>query len=77
MDGQVLGPWGGQGGIPFFDGIVTSLKRIRVNYGPEAIWSIVADYEVSGTKFTCHHGDDKDVGEIAEVSSTQKILATS
>jgi hypothetical protein len=67
----VLGPWGGQGGNHFFDGLVTSLRRIRLTYGPDAIRSIVADYEVSGTKFTCHHGNRRGIGEIIEVSSTQ------
>lgn len=70
MDGQVLGPWGGQGGSHFFDGIVTSLKRIRLAYGQAIIWSFVADYEVGGTKFTCRHGNFSENGEIAEVTTT-------
>lgn len=50
------GPWGGQGGMPWDDGVYKGVKKILLTRG-EAIWSIQIEYDRNGhSMWSAQHG---------------------
>ncbi|KAH7524141.1 hypothetical protein FEM48_Zijuj06G0087700 [Ziziphus jujuba var. spinosa] len=51
------GPWGGDGGRPWDDGVFTGIKQIYLTRGPEAIHSIQIEYDRNGQSvWSVKHG---------------------
>lgn len=51
------GPWGGDGGRPWDDGVFSGIKQIYLTRGPEAIHSIQIEYDRNGQSvWSTKHG---------------------
>jgi hypothetical protein len=53
---QIQGPWGGRvwgchGGLPFFDGLATGIKRLKIKSQSTALWSLSVEYDACGQSF--------------------------
>lgn len=54
----VVGPWGGQGGIPWDDGVYTAIRQVVVVHGA-AIDSVRFEYDRKGSSvWSEKHGGD-------------------
>ncbi|KAH8963281.1 hypothetical protein BDL97_05G145800, partial [Sphagnum fallax] len=63
----VQGPWGGQTGTSFCDGLATGIKALKISFSEqeELIWSLCAEYDVCGQ--SCHSQVHGELGHAAEI----------
>lgn len=56
------GPWGGQGGKPWDDGVYSGIKQIFVTRGNDAISSLQVEYDRNGQSvWSVKHGGNNGV----------------